>query len=658
MSNPADLNVVPQPDTDKNYFNFKATNLKINETYAIKFQWAYSDGTLSDWSPGYFITTSNEAVPGVPTGTIVPSTFAGSIPVDLPTFPTGARKVDVIITNGIFGLGKVAYTFFAAGKTTIAAPAGTYIVQLRSTSVSGVTSTVGTTHTILVTDPAANLVADPSVTPSTPTVSSVLGAIQLSWNGKTASGSDQPNGFVAAKVYVGTTSNFTPVDTGISGANQVDVLNFGNGQNTLNIAVGTLVNGVALTYNTDYFVKIKTTNGNTAEDSAAVLATGSPAQIGKAGSGDIISITADQITTGTISSQVVTVGSSSGKHVKLSGTGDPLTVYGTGGVSDPLLSFSTNGGQSVLSIKGSGTFTGSLTGASGTFGPVSIGSTGISSTNFSIANDGTATFNGTVTANSGSIGNWQINSGVLKSGTEAFPRVLLDPTNSQIVLRESNGASDTGNIIKIDPSLGIRVGTTTLPKFTVDMSGNLSATDAIFTSGTFNGNITSSATITGGTLTGSRVQTATDSYYGSIRMGYTEGFGTGSTLEVVGANGVVSGQLYQFNNGNELILRHGSSREVGGYPTSSAYITLNPYTLAIGFTNSSGALLRGLSLESTAGGSSFTNARFENMAVSSIGANSSGTSVADTGRYFRNTVINNTSPSGSGFAIGDIWIQY
>ncbi len=102
MSNPADLNITPQPDTDKNFFNFKAVGLKINETYAIKFQWIYDDLTLSDWSPGFFITTSNETSPGVPTGTIVPSTFAGSIPVELPTFPTGSKKVDVIGANGMF----------------------------------------------------------------------------------------------------------------------------------------------------------------------------------------------------------------------------------------------------------------------------------------------------------------------------------------------------------------------------------------------------------------------------------------------------------------------------------------------------------------------------------------------------------------------------
>ena len=236
---------------------------------------------------------------------------------------------------------------------------------------------------------------------------------------------------------------------------------------------------------------------------------------------------------------------------------------------------------------------------------------------------------------------------------------FIENASNQLTQINSNGITISSSGFTINTDTTATVGASKLVINSAgitarDASGNNTFTiNALTGDAEFKGSVTS-----GSTVSGSRISTTTDTYYGSIRMGYTEGFGSGSTLEVVGANGSVYGQLYQFNNGNELILRHGSSREIGGYPTSSAYITLNPYTLAIGFTNSSGALLRGLSLESTAGGSSFTNARFENMAVSSSGANSSGTSVADTGRYFRNTVINNTSPSGSGFAIGDIWIQY
>jgi len=295
---PSDLALAVQPDIDKNYFNVTVKDLKINKTYAIQFQWIELDGKLGSWSPGFIFTTSNETAPAVPTSVTVPSTGSGSIPVTLSVFPTNAKRVDVIITGGVFGTATIAHSFSAAGTTTIAAPAGTYIVQLRSISPTGVTSTVGTTFTIVIT--SADIVVLPSTTPSTPTVSSTLGAIQLAWNGKTSSGADQPSGFVAAKVYVGTTSGFTPVDTGSPGANQVDVLNFANGQNTLNIAVGTVVNGVAMDYGIDYFIKIKTTNGNAAQDSAAVLATGSPARIGQVGNGDIVEITADKIKTGTI----------------------------------------------------------------------------------------------------------------------------------------------------------------------------------------------------------------------------------------------------------------------------------------------------------------------------------------------------------------------
>ena len=312
MANPADLNITPQPDTDKNFFNFKAVGLKIDKTYAIKFQWIYDDLTLSDWSPGFFVNTSTESVPAAPTNTVTGG--AGFIKVELPTFPTNALRVDVRIAGGTFGSGTVvAESFTSAGVKTIAAlgaasPGNSYVVTLLTVTPSKINGDPSSPVTVYVTDPAASIAVEPSVTPSTPTVSQVLGAIQLSWNGKRADGSDQPAGFKAAKVYVGTSAGFTPVDTGNSGANQVDVLNFSNGQNTLNISVGTIVNTVALTYGTDYYVKIKTTNGNVAQDSSAVSATGNPVRIGQVGSGDIVSVTADKIYSGTISSQTITVG--------------------------------------------------------------------------------------------------------------------------------------------------------------------------------------------------------------------------------------------------------------------------------------------------------------------------------------------------------------
>lgn len=168
MSNPADLNITPQPDTDKNFFNFKAVGLKINKTYAIKFQWIYDDLTLSDWSPGFFVTTSNETAPAVPTSTSV-STDPGIIRVTLSAFPVNAARVDVVIAGGSFGNATVAHSFTSAGIANIAAASGVYVVQLRSVSPTGVTSTVGTTYTVTV---AGNTV-DTTVIPGSPSAITV-----------------------------------------------------------------------------------------------------------------------------------------------------------------------------------------------------------------------------------------------------------------------------------------------------------------------------------------------------------------------------------------------------------------------------------------------------------------------------------------------------
>jgi len=488
-----DLAIVPVTSSDTNYFLRKVTGLKIDRNYSFKFQWVFEDGTLSDWSPGYQINTPTESIPTSPNAS-VPTSNASYIPVTLPTFPTNAKRVDVYIVGGAYGAGKVADSFLQAGTKSISVGAGTYQVSLITVSPSGINGAPSNTFTITVTDPTANIQSpEPSKTPSTPSALSVLGAIQVTWNGRQADGSAQPYGFTAAKVYVGTTADFTP-----SASNQVDAFNFKDGQNVINIGVGTLVNGVPMTYGVDYYVKIATTNGT--DTSTPVSATGNPQRIGKVGSGDIVSVLADQITTGTLSStSTITVGTTSGKHVKLAGTGDPLIIYGSGGVSNPVLSFNGN----KLTIAGDGAFTGSLTGASGTFGPVTIGTTGISSTNFSIASDGSAEFKGILTASGGKIGDWYINATTIRSSSSAtaIPRIELDPLTPQIVIAGTSGT------ISISPINGI-VG----PDVTI--AGNTGPGFSLTPNGTavLRGTIYASSGIFSGTVSGATIQTSNSSY--------------------------------------------------------------------------------------------------------------------------------------------------
>jgi hypothetical protein len=172
MSNPSDLNIVPQTDTDKNYFNFKAAGLKIDRSYAIKFQWVYEDGTVSEWSAGKFINTSTETVPGSPSAT-VPSESVGNIPVTLSAFPANAKRVDIYVIGGpVYGTGKVVDSFLAAGTKTISiTEAGVYQVVLIAVTPSGINGNPTNTFTVTV---SANTV-DTTVIPGAPTSVVVTG---------------------------------------------------------------------------------------------------------------------------------------------------------------------------------------------------------------------------------------------------------------------------------------------------------------------------------------------------------------------------------------------------------------------------------------------------------------------------------------------------
>jgi hypothetical protein len=830
MSNPADLNVVPQPDTDKNYFNFKATNLKIDQTYAIKFQWVYSDGTVSDWSPGKFVTTNTESVPSAPSAVVEGG--AGFIKVSLSTFPANALRVDVRISGGIFGDGtKVTESFTAAGTKTITAPGGAspgfaYTVTLLTVTPSKINGDPSSPTTVYVTDPTANLQAEPPTLASGLSVSSAPFAVAVNWAG-TYSSSDF-DGFKSIDIHVRGSDVGSTATAGFSSTTQVATLTVTGTTNRQNVGLDNLRQALSLADNTaaytaPMFFYYITRNSQDALYSVSGTPTytrinSSSVNPTKANFVDLVNgvISIENLVAGNGNfSSYLRVGSndtSGGARIELSGVDNftdsnttkivqrGLTAYDSG--NNEVLRFDYGSATPTLTIKGNGDFSGNLSIGSGNNIFKAQPATGVW---LGHANYLDAPFKvnttGYLESTSGKIGGWTINGSLIESSAANNGQIRLAPTtaNGGKISLLSGGVEK----ITIDPVEGI-VGPnityngTSVPAFKLTPNGNLTLYGSITVTGgnaatsdqvnlknktfvqndaptnpisgyslvagdlwfdandnnkqyrwsgsawevvqdgtiaaakakadtslqqggneirnasnqittidstgikingtsfSLNGNGTATTasansmvinasgitaqngsgqttfyinastgdaefkgTITSGsTITGSRVSTGVDPYFGSIRMGYTEGFGSGSTLEVVGANGSVYGQLYQFNNGNELILRHGSSREAGGYPTNSAYLTLNPYTIGLGFTNSSGAQVRGLSLQSTAGGSSFTNATFENMAVSSIGANSSGTSVADTGRYFRNTVINNVAPSGSGFAIGDIWIQY
>jgi len=646
---------------DGNYFLVTITDLDLGTAYPLQFRWKNKNGTLGAWSSVKTFVSEYATIPSEPNlavGDVVGG--AGFIKVTwdgknaLSANASNFDRVNVHISGTTFGDGtKPAGFFKQAGTQTFAAVAGTYIVQLKILTVNGSESLYSTARTVTVTSAAP--AAESSVTPSTPTVSSVLGAIQLSWNGKTSTGADQPFGFNAAKVYVGTSAGFTP-----SSSNQVDVLNFANGQNTLNIGVGTVVNGTALTYGVDYYVKIATTNGT--DTSTAVSASGNPVRIGQVTSGDIVTINADKIATGTLSSgSTITVGSTSGKHIKLSGTGDPFIIYGTGGVANPVLSY--NGDK--LTVVGDGTFSGALSAATGTFAGALSAATG--------------SFSGTITASGGSIGGITIaadgiqnsggtfkldSSGIIRAGSSTTNAVIISPTLG--VYHSSNGgstasgkftlglasstisgwtintdsiSSPSGNVFLYsagktgDATLRIQAGSS--GQFKVYDDGSLYATNANITgaitatSGSFTGTVTSTAGRIGGWYLGSTYLSNIDNISGDYYLNSSNG------------NMAMNSVIFKQSAGSNAIdLTYGSDLRMRGgtvYLGSGGSIEMSSASIKTGagdIIDASGNIAsQGVLTVSTVGTKGSYSTSNDNIALIGVG----GTSVV--GRLYKVTSV-------------------
>lgn len=522
------------------YYLLTITDLDINTSYPIQFRWKKKDGTFSVWSGVKVITTPGESTPATPSTLVVENETRGYLRITWDGKDASGNtmsnldRLDIYIDGAPFDATKPAASFFVAGTQTIVAPAGTYIIAAYAVSKAGTRSAINSPVTRIV---KSNVPAPAdSVTPSTPTVTQVLGAIQLSWNGKTSTGADQPFGFDAAKVYVGTSAGFVP-----SSLNQVDTLNFANGQNTLNIGVGTVVDGTALTYGVDYYVKIATTNGT--DTSPAVSASGNPVRIGQVTSGDIVTITADKIATGTLNAgSTITVGSPTGKRVVLAGTGDPLTIYDTDG-STKLLSYSTTSGR--LSIVGDGSFTGNLAIGSADAIFKAEPATGIWLGNSSYAS---APFrvstNGVIRANSGTIGGWTLAGSYLENSLQTFQ---INSSSSTMFV----GPYATGDHIRIGASVGIQhtnSGGSATGKFTLTPNGNAS----------FSGQISASE-ISGGTITGTLIKTSA----GSDGITISGGLGSLDYIQFTSAVGTGRISLSDAGNGLQIVGPGGTAGSSG-----------------------------------------------------------------------------------------------
>lgn len=477
-----------------NYFILTVTDLELNENYPIQFRWKYQDGSYGLWSASKLLTTPGETLPGSPNLSLtdvvggdgfIKITWNGNDKSGRPI--TDIDRIDVFIDGFPFDGTKPAASFKTAGTQTIAAPAGQYAVALYAISNYGSKSAVSDAVDVLVTK-SGQAILNPE-NPYAPTVRAGLASVIVEWNGKRSDGqggfTDFTSGsFDGAKVFIGTSPTFTPSDN-----NWVHTLNFANGSNKVSIGVGTVIDkssGATLQYGTDYYVKIDTVNADGLVNGQPVSASNNPISVAK--------LPASEISTGILTADAsITAGVSGGQRVVISGSSSPFIIYGTDGTTR-LLEYSASGSAGTLSIKGSGTFTGTLDIGSGndifkadpSIG-IWLGNSNFLSAPFAVSRSGY------LTATYGEIGGWRLGGsylqnslGTLKINSGDSPSIYL--------------GSASGQHIRMTPdSIAHYNGGSTTGKFTLNtVTGNL----------TLSGDITAGSTINGAEINSSLIKSS------------------------------------------------------------------------------------------------------------------------------------------------------
>lgn len=536
---PSDLQIVTQPNTDKDYFNFKATGLKIDQSYAIKFQWVYEDGTVSEWSPGKFINTSTEAVPAAPSVS-VPSTSVSSIPVTLSSFPTNAKRVDIYVIGGEFGTGKVADYFLSAGTKNIAVSGGVYQVSLITVTPSGING--DPTNTFTVTVSTAGETIESPTNPNGFSITRVLSGIEVIWSGTYANGTF--TGFEAIKIYVGNSPTATA-----GTYREAGVMTGNNVRNSIVIPV----DGTYLRYDQPVYIHAAAVNRSgtvgTLQQNVASNSLGARSAISSDLADEIItnaklvadSVTATKIATNAItetkiaddaitSPKIFAGAVTSAKIDALAITAEKIAAdaitatkikageidvtklsagtisvnnleAGTIGATSFIRAGSTSGGARIemssatisggpsagfyiYNSAGEAVLSAPLSGGLAIKGDIT-GSSGTFTGALTIGSNFSVTSTGILSAASGTIGGWTINSTQLRSDGTNY--ISLNPSTPKIALIQSGVEK-----ITIDPVEGIKDST---GNFALTPAGNL----------TLKGSITSGSTITGAdiTMTGS-----------------------------------------------------------------------------------------------------------------------------------------------------------
>jgi len=645
----------PDP-SDKDAFLVTVVDLNPDKVYPLQFRWKYKDGSYGqDWSPAYDIYTGDEQIvlkPYFPITNVdggsgyISVTWDGrdSNLVDMEWFD----RVDILIKDhssnakAVFGDGTNAVAFFKSkGTKTITAPAGKYIVKLRTVGKSGKFSDsvpVGV-NDYLVTVTSGLTIEDPTL-PVGLSVSTVPFGVAVNWSG--AYNASSFFGFQSINIYASATDfGATTTSTNITNSKLVGTMSVNDSANKITVGLDALRTALGLTANKDcyttntYFYYIATNlNGLKYKVSGAEVYTRISATPIKATQANFI-----DLENGTISIENLVAGNGSftswlrtgvagAARIELSSTTVPandaggylvvpgLTVYNSAG--NPEFQADLNGNVSL------GGYTKTTLDAIKTKGDTTAATLILVSNAAQTASDLAGTKNkvfvqasvpsavaaGDVWLNTyagtvgGYLGNYTTYVATAVGTGSWVPASVAD---AKAALGKIIGFNSNGDLFSKDLQLESGKGSIYSNKSAYSNDADSGwylgyipnttyAALALGSSSTglikwdpnaglrLTGDIASTANISGGTVK------ATGNY-GAIRLSSS----TESTIDFLNTSSTVTGQLRSYDNGNSLVLQYGTGRYngFGSKPASTGVIDLSASTTSVGHVNSSGVFSSG-----------------------------------------------------------------
>ena len=639
----------PDP-SDKDAFLVTVVDLNPDKVYPIQFRWKYKDGSYGqDWSPSYDIYTGDEQVvlkPYFPLTNVdggsgyISVTWDGrdSDLNDMEWFD----RVDILIkdhssnTKVTFGDGTKAAAFFKSkGTKTITAPAGKYIVKLRTVGKSGKfsDSVPSGANDYLVTVTSGLTIEDPTL-PDGLSVSVVPFGVAVNWSGGYSAASFF--GFQSINIYASTTNyGATTSATNITNSKLVGAMTVNDSANKITVGLDALRGALGLASNKDcyttdtYFYYIATNlNGVKYKVSGAEVYTRisqTPIRPEKANFIDLENgvISIENLVAGNGQFQSwLRAGTAGSARIELSATTvlsqdaggyqvvPGFTVYNSG--NSPVFQADLAGNVSLggytkatldaIKQKGDDTADTLVDVAEAAQTAADLASTKNKIFRTTDGSTPTAVAAGDVWVNGADGNKMYVSTGpgtsswILSTNaqiTEALGKIVGFNSNGTLFSKDlqlENGKgsiysnksaysndSDSGWYLGYIPNTtyaALALGSSSTGLIKWDPNNGLRLT----------GNVSSTATISGGTIQ------ATGSY-GSIKMVSS----TESTIDFLNSGSSIVGQMRTYDSGNSMLIQYGSGRYNGfdSKPVSTGIVMLSSSSISVGRVNSSGDLNAG-----------------------------------------------------------------